>query len=35
MGRHRKNTHSVLWDYVTIWAGPLIGAMGLITSFIL
>lgn len=25
MGRHRKSTHSVLWDYVVIWAFPVTG----------
>lgn len=33
MGRHRKNTHSVLWDYSGVWSLPLSLIAGFAAGF--
>lgn len=33
MGRHRKSTHSIVWDHVAIWSWPLTGIAGIVAGF--
>lgn len=32
MGRHRKTSHSIVWDYVTCWIGPVMGIAGILAG---